>query len=393
MSKNYINRLLHVPERSFILFGPRGVGKSTWLHEKFKDALYIDLLNASSFLELSVQPNRLEAMANTLPANSWIIIDEIQKLPALLDEVHRLIENRQWRFALCGSSARKLRRGGVNLLGGRAVTRNLAPFCSQELDKDFDLPFSLQWGLLPIVNNEKNNAADILSSYVNTYMKEEIKEEGLVRRVEPFIRFLNIAGILNGQIINAHNISREAAVARSTVDVYFSILEETLLAHFLPPYQPGIKVRERAHKKLYWFDPGVARAAAGLLHDPADKIWLGFALETLLYHEIRVYNHISQKNRSLFYYQNGSGPEIDFIIETKKGLYGKPPHVVCIEVKSSTSWNQFWEKPMRSIAQSPKIVVDKMIGVYTGDKKYHFGGVDVLPVNEFLDYLYKGNIF
>ena len=393
MSKNYINRLLHVPERSFILFGPRGVGKSTWLHEKFKDALYIDLLNASSFLELSVQPNRLEAMANTLPANSWIIIDEIQKLPALLDEVHRLIENRQLRFALCGSSARKLRRGGVNLLGGRAVTRNLAPFCSQELDKDFDLPFSLQWGLLPIVNNEKNNAADILSSYVNTYLKEEIKEEGLVRRVEPFIRFLNIAGILNGQIINAHNISREAAVARSTVDVYFSILEETLLAHFLPPYQPGIKVRERAHKKLYWFDPGVARAAAGLLHDPADKIWLGFALETLLYHELRVYNHTSQKNRSIFYYKNGNVPEIDFLIETKKGLYGKQPHVICIEVKSSTSWNQNWEKPMRSIAQSPKIIVEKMIGVYTGDKKYHFNGVDVLPVKDFLNNLYRGNIF
>jgi len=393
MSEDYIKRLLPVPESSFILFGPRGVGKSTWLREKFKEALYIDLLNASTFLELSVQPDHLEAMAGTQPANSWIVIDEIQKLPVLLDEVQRLMENRQWRFALCGSSARKLRRGGVNLLGGRAVTRNLAPFCSQELDTEFDLPFSLQWGLLPIVNNEKNSAADILSSYVNTYLKEEIKEEGLVRRVEPFIRFLTIAGILNGQIINAHNISREASVARSTVDVYFSILEETLLAHFLPPYQPGIKVRERAHKKLYWFDPGVARAAAGLLYDPADRIWLGFALETLLYNEINVYNHTTQKNRPVYYYKTGSGYEVDFIIETKKELYGKPPHVVCIEVKSSEKWNRLWEKPMRSIAQSPKIVVEKMIGVYTGDKKYHFDGVDVLPVKDFLKNLYQGNIF
>jgi predicted AAA+ superfamily ATPase len=204
-----------------------------------------------------------------------------------------------WRFALCGSSARKLRRGGVNLLGGRAITRYLDAFSFKELKKAFDVKFSLQWGFLPYVQLDRENAADILKAYVNTYIKEEIKEEGIVRRLPPFLRFLNIAGQLNGQLINRHNISREAAVPRSTVDVYFSILEDTLLGHFLPAYRPNIKVREQTHPKFYWFDPGVARAAAGFVYDPVDRLWMGTALENLIYHELRVYNLTQNRNQGL----------------------------------------------------------------------------------------------
>jgi predicted AAA+ superfamily ATPase len=162
-------RLLKVPDLSFFLFGPRGVGKTTWLKEVLPDASFFDLLDSSLFLELSRNPDTLEAMIGNRPKDSWVVIDEIQKIPSLLDEVHRLMETKGWRFALCGSSARKLRRGGVNLLGGRAITRNLDAFSCKEFGEAFDVEFSLQWGFLPYVQLDRENAADILNSYVNTY--------------------------------------------------------------------------------------------------------------------------------------------------------------------------------------------------------------------------------
>ena len=275
MKKAHITRLLKAPGRSFFLFGPRGVGKTTWLKAILPNVSFFDLLDSALYLELSQKPGNLEAMVGNLPQDSWVVIDEIQKIPNLLDEVHRLMETKRWKFALCGSSARKLRRGGVNLLGGRAVTRNLDAFSYGELGDAYNVEFSLQWGLLPLVQFDRENAPDILSSYVNTYIKEEIREEGIVRRLPPFLRFLSIAGQLNGQLVNGQNISREAGVPRSSVDVYFSILEDTLLGHFLPAYRPNVKVREQTRPKVYWFDPGVARAAAGLLFDPADRFWKG----------------------------------------------------------------------------------------------------------------------
>jgi predicted AAA+ superfamily ATPase len=393
MEKEYIKRLLGVPNRSFFLFGPRGVGKSTWLEKTMQDALFFNLLDSSLYLELSQNPANLEALAGNIPEGSWIVIDEIQKIPTLLDEVHRLMEKKRWRFALCGSSARKLRRGGVNLLGGRAITRNLDAFSYAELGEAFDLDFSLQWGLLPWVQLEKENAADILDSYVNTYIKEEIKEEGIIRRIPPFLRFLKIAGQLNGQLVNAQNISSEAMVPRSTVDTYFSILEDTLLGHFLPAYRPSVKVREQTHPKFYWFDPGAARSAAGLLFDPVDRLWQGTALETMIYHELRVFNHTRNRNREIFFYRTANGAEIDFVIETRKRQPSSVPHLVCIEVKLADKWKHSWERAMRSLQSSTAIEVDRMIGVYTGQRTYHFNGLDVFPVEEFLKSLYQGNIF
>ena len=388
-----VKRLLKFPERSFFLFGPRGVGKSTWLKEVLPSAAYFDLLSFSLYLELSREPDRLEAMVGSLPSDGWVVIDEVQKIPHLLDEVHRLMETRQWRFALCGSSARKLRRGGTNLLGGRAVTRNLEGFCSKELGTQFDCAFSIEWGCLPLVQHDAPNAPDILDAYVNTYLKEEIKEEGIVRNLPPFLRFLEVAGLLNGQVVNGQNIAREASIPRSSVDSYFSILEDTLLGHFLPAYRPRAKVREQAHPKFYWFDPGVARAAAGLLFDPVDRLWRGTALETTIFHEMRVHNDTQKKNRHLAFYRTGSGTEIDFIIETRKRRPSVPAHVVCIEVKTALRWDRRWERPMRSLSTAKHIRVERMLGVYGGTRKYHFEGIDVLPIGEFLRELHQGNIF
>ncbi|MBW2596530.1 MAG: ATP-binding protein [Deltaproteobacteria bacterium] len=393
MKKFHAKRSLRLPNRSFFLFGPRGVGKTTWLREVLPDASYFDLLDSSLYLELSQKPGNLEPMVGDLQKNSWVVIDEIQKIPNLLDEVHRLIEAKRWRFALCGSSARKLRRAGVNLLGGRAITRNLDAFSYKELGDAFDAEFSLQWGFLPYVQLDRKNAPDILNSYVNTYIKEEIKEEGIVRSLPPFLRFLSIAGQLNGQLVNAQNISREAAVPRSSVDVYFSILEDTLLGHFLPAYRPNVKVREQTHPKFYWFDPGVARAAAGLLFEPVDRLWKGTALENMIYHELRVYNLTQNKNRPISFYRTGSGVEIDFVIEIRKRQASSNAHIVCLEVKMAKKWDRKWERPMRSLSSSDRINVDKMIGIYMGKRAYHFDGLDVLPLKDFLKRLHQGDVF
>ena len=388
-----IPRLLQKPERSFFLFGPRGTGKSTWLQQVLPDALRLDLLDASLFLDLSREPHLLEAIVGNRPEKSWVVLDEIQKIPTLLDEVHRLMESKRWRFALCGSSARKLRRGGANLLAGRALTLSMEGFSAAEVPEDFDLDIALNWGMLPMVHNEPDYAADILMAYVNTYLKEELQAEGLIRKVPSFLRFLSIAGQINGQTPNVQNIAREAGVARSTVDTYFAVLSDTLVGHFLPAWRPGLKVREAAQPKFYWFDPGVARAAAGLLRDPVDRLWQGTALETLLYHEMRVYNEISGKHRRITYYRTPAGVEVDFVIETARRNQNSPSRVVTIEIKRAEKWNRSWDKPMRGLADTSGIKVDRMIGVYCGPRSYLFDGIHVWPVGDFVKALFSGEVF
>lgn len=265
-------------------------------------------------------------------------------------------------------------------------------FVAAELGNAFDVEQAIEWGTLPLVCNNPDQRTQILDAYVNTYIKEEIKEEGAVRKVEPFLRFLAVAGIMNGEMGVGENIAREAKVPRSTVDTYFSILEETLVGHFLPAYRPHAKVREAAARKFYWFDPGVARGAAGLLFDPADAIWRGTALETLLFHELRVYNHTRNRNRLIAYYRTGN-QEIDFVIETRKRTTTTKPQLVCIEVKHATEWRRAWEKPMRTLATSDAVHIDRMIGVYRGTEALHFDDLDVLPVQHFLSQLYEGKIF
>lgn len=393
MKKDCVSRLLRVPEHSFFLFGARGTGKSTWLKTAIPDAVYLDLLDTRLQLELMANPHRLEALIGSAGDSRWIVLDEVQKNPALLSEVHRLMENRRWRFALCGSSARKLKRGGADLLAGRALTLAMGPFCSRELGNSFDLEASIEWGTLPVVQQRVGLEADILSAYVDTYLREEIKEEGAVRKFAPFVRFLSVAGMLNGQALNTENVAREAQVPRATVDGYFELLGDTLLGFNLPSYRPGFKVREAARPKFYWLDPGIARACAGLLRDPLALDWRGTALETLIYHELRTWNETSERHRPLAYYRTAAGAEIDFVIETLKRQPGQQAHLVCVEVKHAERWDRKWERAMRDMASKGGVKVDRMIGVYRGDRRYRFGELDVLPVREFLRELYDGLVF
>lgn len=182
-------------------------------------------------------------------------------------------------------------------------------------------------------------------------------------------------------------------MARSTVDTYFAVLSDSLVGHILPAWRPGLKVREASQPKFYWFDSGVARAAAGLLRDPIDRLWQSIALETLLYHKLHVYNEISRNHRQISYYRTPAGVEIDFIIETARRRPDKPPRVVVIEIKRSERWDRAWNKPMRNLADTSCVKIDRMFGVYCSSRSYRFDDIEVLPVEGFLDALFSGDIF
>ena len=252
-------RLLERPVRqSFFLFGPRGVGKTAWLRARFPDALFFDLLDADTYTRLLAAPTRL---GDEIPAGyrGWVVLDEIQRLPDLLNEVHRLIEARRLRFVLTGSSARKLRSKGVNLLAGRAVTRFMHPLTVTELGQDFDLRRALQYGCLPFACTEPE-PRDYLRSYVSTYLREEVQQEGFARNLAAFARFLEAASFSQGSVLNMAAVARESAVNAKVAEDYFSILEDLLIAVRLPVFAKRAKRRVVAHPKFYFFDAGVFQA-------------------------------------------------------------------------------------------------------------------------------------
>jgi predicted AAA+ superfamily ATPase len=322
-----------------------------------------------------------------------VIIDDVQKIPPILDEVHRLMEQRKLRFALSGSSARKLKRGGANLLGGRALSLNMEGFSAKELGDRSDAKKMCRIGTLPLVHNTPQDAEGLLSSYVQTYLKEEVQAEGLVRKIEPFVRFLEVAGLMNSQVVNGEALARDAHVARSTVDTYFSILTDTLLAHWLPAYRPRSKVREGAKPKLYWFDPAVAAAAAGTLGEE-DELSRGASLETLVFHELRVYNAIRGRARPLYFYGGDrDSAEVDFLIETRKKTLQHKPSAVLIEVKSALRWRSEFESASRSLASSEKIHIQSMYGVYMGTESFEQNGFQVLAYGDFIRKLFAGEIY
>jgi len=244
-------RILKAPEKSFFLMGTRGSGKSTWLRTTFPDAHVIDLLSEETYQRLLASPGLFADELRALTSDRWVIIDEVQRLPSLLNEVHRFIEEKHLRFVLCGSSARKLKRGDVNLLAGRALHRSMHPFVPEELGVHFDLEEILRFGLLPIVW-DSTAKEETLAAYAQLYLKEEIQAEALVRNLPGFARFMPIAALFHGQTINVTNIGREAGVARTTVAGYLDILEETLLCFRVPAYEAKLRVRERKLPKWYW---------------------------------------------------------------------------------------------------------------------------------------------
>jgi predicted AAA+ superfamily ATPase len=387
-----IKRLYQVPSKSFFLFGPRGVGKSTWIRQRAQYALKLDLLQRDTLLKLQRNPTLLESLCAHLQPDDVVFIDEIQKLPALLDEIHRLMEDKRLNFILTGSSARKLKRVGANLLSGRAHTYKMFPFSIKELDNLFSTEELLEIGSLPIVLREPNLAEETLASYVGTYLQEEIKEEALVRRVEEFNRFLAVAGMLNGCVLNFENVARETGKSSKTVQSWYQILVETLLGTMIQPYRPGLKVRESAHTKFYWFDSGVARIAAGLEWTHLDGTWKGFAFEGIILREIQTYLEISRKRNSIFYYSTPGAGGIDFVIETRKKTISQPQEFISIEVKYSNKWRKEFESSSRSLFHKSPKSHKRMIGIYIGPDRLTFDSFEVFPLQLFIEELYAGRI-
>ena len=344
-------RRLQLPDRSFFLFGPRGTGKTTWLRQVLPGALWFDLLRTQTFLELSRRPDVFRQQVEALPRGSWVVVDEVQRVPALLNEVHALIaeHGREYRFALSGSSARKLRRLDVNLLAGRAINRRFFPLTAAELNFDFDVDRVLRFGLLPQIHADPGYALDALEAYVSNYLREEIQQEALVRRLDSFARFLQVAALMNGQVTNVAGIARDASVARPTVQGYFDTLTDTLIGVWLQAWQRRAKVKEVARPKFYLFDPGVARAVAGRLREPLEGLERGFLLETWALHELRAAIAFQSLGGELHYWRTPAGSEVDFV-------WTRARRAVGIEVKASTSWRHEFGGALKSL------VADRIIG-------------------------------
>lgn len=313
------SRLIKPPkDKSFFLFGPRGTGKTTWVKSALPKALYLDLLEAEIFNDLLANPQRLE---NLIPKDfpEWVIIDEIQRIPELLNEVHRLIEKCKYKFILTGSSPRKIRKKGYNLLGGRALSYALHPLTSAELGADFDLNHSLKYGCLPCVYTEADPKR-YLESYVKTYLDEEVRQEGLTRNLSAFSRFLEAASFSQGALLNITAVARECAIERKVVENYFSILEDLLIAYRLPVFARRAKRRLAAHNKFYFFDAGVYRALrpAGPLDMPEEIE--GVAFETLFFQELLALNDALDLGYNIFYWRTSNGAEVDFVLYGNRGL-------------------------------------------------------------------------
>lgn len=332
-----LKRLVNLPlSHSFFLFGARGTGKSSLLERTFapSSSLYIDLLQPEEFSILNRNPQdlsrRIESFKHT---KGVVIIDEVQKIPKLLDLVHHHIERDRVRFALTGSSARKLKRGAANLLAGRALLYNLFPFTHIELGETFSLEEALHWGTLPAVVNEKQSdiKRKILQAYAHSYLKEEIQAEQLIRSLDPFHLFLGVAGQMSGKTINYSAIARECGASDYSVREYFKILEDTLLGFYLPPFHESIRKRQLQAPKFFLFDPGVKRSLVGHLHVPLVQKTSAFgdAFEEWLTVEIHRLITYRERDFSLSYLRTKDGAEIDLVID-RPGL----PRAL-VEIKSA----------------------------------------------------------
>ena len=375
-------RLLPTPSTSAFLFGPRGTGKSTWLRSRFPEAASYDLLDTGEALRLAKEPQTLYRELSMLPQGAWAIIDEVQKVPALLDEVHRLIETRHLRFVLSGSSARKLRRGGVNLLAGRAVTLAMAPLVSAELEFRMDAARMLRYGTLPMAVD----AADprpYLRSYAETYLLHEVQAEALARNIGAFVRFLEVAARQNGQTTNASSIAKAVGVGRETVRSHFAILVDTLLGFWLPPWKLKSANKQVAHSKFYFFDSGVVRALSGRLPYPPTTEELGALAETFLLNELRAYLAYSALHYRLHFWRTHDGAEVDVLCETADGF-------VAIEIKSAGQWEKRFNRGLRRLRE--QLPHTACYGVYFGERAARWDEVTVLRVLDFLKRLWDGDV-
>jgi uncharacterized protein len=373
----YIERFLNLSrllgKKSHFLLGPRQTGKTFLIHHTLKNVRLYDLLDTSVYLALNQNPGR---MAQELtPKDRIVVIDEIQRLPVLLNEVHRLIEKRGVRFLLTGSSARKLRRGGINLLGGRARTKYLHPLTYQELGNRFDFLQAMSRGLLPSIYFSDDPRAD-LQAYVGSYLQQEIVAEGMTRNVPAFSRFLRVAALYNGTIVNFTNVANDAQVARTTIYEYFEILKDTLILHELPPWRKSKKRKPLASSKYYFFDVGVVAALQGREFRSGTREF-GEAFETYLLHELLSYtDYVS--GEPLSYWRSTSGFEVDFIIGDHTG----------VEAKAKENVSAQDVRSLRALAEEKKL--KRYLCVSLEPRMRKFDCVTVLPLRAFLGALWNG---
>ncbi|MDH4267125.1 MAG: AAA family ATPase [Deltaproteobacteria bacterium] len=360
-------------KKSHFLLGPRQTGKTSLIRHTLKNVRVYDLLDNSVYLALSQNPGRLAQELS--PEDRIVVLDEIQRLPALLNEVHRLIEIRGVRFLLTGSSARKLRRGGLNLLGGRARTKYLHPLTYQELEGRFDLHRAIERGLLPSIYFSDDPVAD-LQAYAGLYLQQEIVAEGVTRNIPAFSRFLRVAAFCNGTIVNFTNVANDAQVARTTVYEYFEILKDTLVLYELPPWRKTKKRKPLASSKYYFFDVGVLAALQGREFRPGTPEF-GEAFETYLMHELCSYkDYVS--GEPLSYWRSTSGFEVDFIIGDH----------TAVEVKAKENVSPQDIKSLRALAEEKRL--KRYLCVSLESRRRKFENVTVLPFKEFLAEMWSG---
>lgn len=378
-----IQRFFEIPDSSFFLFGPRGTGKTTWLRECMPAAMVVNLLRPELYRELKARPERLREMVLGQPGTRDVIIDEVQRAPELLHVVHDLLESeRGLRFALTGSSARKLRRGGVDLLAGRAVVRTLHPFMAAELPH-FDLNAALELGLVPLIIGA-TDPRDSLAAYATLYLTEEVQAEGLARNVGNFARFLEAASFSHASVLNVSNVARETAVSRKTVEGYLEVLDDLLLAFRVPVFTRRARRQTAVHPKLYLFDAGVFRSLRprGPL-DRATEIE-GAALEGLVAQHLRAWIAYSKSQLELFYWRTRSGVEVDFIVYGADGFWA-------VEVKNATTVHP------RDVRGLESFVDDygecRPVLLYRGAERIKIRDVLCVPVDEFLRQLRPGAPF
>ncbi|MDO8805867.1 MAG: AAA family ATPase [Elusimicrobiota bacterium] len=310
--------------QSFFLFGPRATGKTTWIKTVFPGAVFIDLLDSSVYTRLLSAPERLESLIPPYYKGK-VIIDEIQRVPALLNEVHRLIEQKGFSFVLTGSSVRSLRKKGVNLLAGRALTRFFHPLTALELGKDFHLENSLSFGHLPYVFRAEDKKA-YLASYISTYLREEVLQEGLTRSIASFSKFLEVASFSQAGVINTSGIARETGLDRKTVETYFQIVEDLLIGTRLPAFTKRARRRLVLGDKFFFFDAGVYRAIRPLGPLDSPEEISGAALETLLLQEFSALNDYFGLGYKAYYWRTSNGTEVDFVFYGENGF-------IAVEVK------------------------------------------------------------
>ena len=377
-------RLLSSPTRAAFLFGPRGTGKTTWIRDRFPTAVTYDLLDTREALRLSKTPDALYRELVVLPAGSWAVIDEVQKVPELLNEVHRLIEANGLRFVLSGSSARKLRRRGVNLLAGRAITTTLFPLVSAELDFELDVERALSYGTLPMALVD-DDPLDYLRTYAETYLVQEVQAEALTRSLGAFARFLEIAARQNAQATNATSIARDAGIDRRTVQSHFGILTDTLIGYWLPAWKLKSATKQVQQSKFYFFDGGVVRALSGRLPYPPTQEERGPLVETFILNEIRAFLSYSGRHYRPHYWRSYDGAEVDVLCETGAGF-------VAIEIKAAARWDRRFNRGLHRVRQHLDQHETTCYGVYLGQRTARWDDVRILPVLDFLKGLWNGEI-